>query len=142
MKTVACVVQCEADRALSLRKNSALRPFRESGNVGNSRSALLLNSTLCHPSSVLRLLEWIVIMWDICVRTLTLPLVLYGCETWFLILRTAHRLRVFENRVPMKILGPKVDEVKGGWRNLRNEERHNLYSSLGIIRFVKIKRTG
>jgi hypothetical protein len=38
-----------------------------------------------------------------------LPVVLYGCETWFLTLREKHSLKVFENGV----LGPKIDEVKG-----------------------------
>jgi hypothetical protein len=32
-------------------------------------------------------------------RTLILPVVLYGCETWSLTLREERRLRVFENRV-------------------------------------------
>jgi hypothetical protein len=41
-------------------------------------------------------------------------LVLYGCETWSLILRAEHRLRVFENRVLRRIFGPKRDEVTGG----------------------------
>jgi hypothetical protein len=40
-----------------------------------------------------------------------------------------HGLRVFENRVLRRIFGPKRDEVTGGWRELRNEELHNLYSS-------------
>ena len=31
-------------------------------------------------------------------RTIILPVVLYGCETWSLTLREEHRLRVFENR--------------------------------------------
>jgi hypothetical protein len=79
-------------------------------------------------------------MWHMCVRTLILPLVLYGCETLFLMLRAVYRLRVFENRVLMEIRGSKMDEVKGGWRKLRNEERHNLFSSLSIITFVKIKK--
>jgi hypothetical protein len=39
--------------------------------------------------------------------------VLYGCETWSLTLREEHRLRVFENRVPRRIFGPKRDEVTG-----------------------------
>jgi hypothetical protein len=37
-----------------------------------------------------------------------------------------HRLRVFENRVLRRILGPKRDEVTGGWRTLHNEELHGL----------------
>jgi hypothetical protein len=45
--------------------------------------------------------------------------------------------RVFENRVLRGIFGPKRDEVTGEWRNLHNEELHNLYSSPDIIRQVK-----
>jgi hypothetical protein len=39
---------------------------------------------------------------------------LYGCETWSLKLREEHRLRIFENRVPKRIFGPKREEVEGG----------------------------
>ena len=46
-------------------------------------------------------------------RTLLLPLVLYGCEIWSLIFREERRLRVFENRVLRRMLGPKKDEVTG-----------------------------
>jgi len=38
-------------------------------------------------------------------RTIILPVVVYGCETWSLILREECRLRVFENRVLRIILG-------------------------------------
>jgi hypothetical protein len=44
-------------------------------------------------------------------KTIILPVVLYGCETWSLMLREKHRLRVFENRVLRRIFGPKRDEV-------------------------------
>jgi hypothetical protein len=47
-------------------------------------------------------------------KTIILPVVLYGCETWSLTLREEHRLRVFENRVLRRIFGPKRDEVTGG----------------------------
>jgi len=63
---------------------------------------------------------------------------LYGCET--LKLRGKHRLRVFEKRIPKRIFGPKREEVAGGWRNLYNEEFHNLYASLNIIRVIKSRR--
>jgi hypothetical protein len=46
-------------------------------------------------------------------KTIILPVVLYGCETWSLTLREEHRLRVFENRVLRRIFGPKRDEVTG-----------------------------
>ena len=53
-------------------------------------------------------------------RTVILPVVLYGCETWSLTLRVERKLRVFENRVLRKIFGPRRDEVTGEWRRLHN----------------------
>ena len=73
-------------------------------------------------------------------RTIILPVVLYGCETWSLTLREERRLRVFENRVLRRIFGPKRDEVTGKWRKLRNEELNNLYSLPNIVRVVKSRR--
>jgi len=46
-------------------------------------------------------------------RTIILPVVLYGCETWSLTLREECRLKVSENRVLRRIFGPKRDEVTG-----------------------------
>jgi hypothetical protein len=54
-------------------------------------------------------------------RTIILPVVLYGCESWSLTLREECRLRVFENRVLRRIVGPKRDEVTGEWRRLHNK---------------------
>jgi hypothetical protein len=42
-------------------------------------------------------------------KPIILPVVLYGYETWSLILREEHRPRVFENRVLRRIFGPKTD---------------------------------
>jgi hypothetical protein len=66
--------------------------------------------------------------------------VLYECENWSLTLREEHKLRIFENRVLRRIIGPKRDEVTGGWRKLHNEELHNLYSSPNTIRMLKSRR--
>jgi hypothetical protein len=52
-------------------------------------------------------------------RTIILPVVLYGCETWSLTLREERRPRVFENRVSRRIFWPKRD-VKRECRKLRN----------------------
>ena len=73
-------------------------------------------------------------------RTIILPVVLYGCETWSLILREERRLWVFENRVLGRIFGPKRDEVTEEWRKLHNEELNDLYCSPSIIRVIKWRR--
>ena len=64
-------------------------------------------------------------------RTIILPVVLYGCETWSLTLREERRLRVFENGVLRRVFGPKRDEVTGEWRKFHNED---------IVRVVKSRR--
>jgi hypothetical protein len=55
-------------------------------------------------------------------KTIILPVVLYVCETWSLILREGQRLRMLENMVLRRKFGPKRDEVTGEWRKLNNEE--------------------
>ena len=65
-------------------------------------------------------------------RTIILPVVLNGCETWSLTLREERGLRVFENRVLRRIFGPKRDGVTGEWRKLHNEELNDLYCSTNI----------
>jgi len=73
-------------------------------------------------------------------RTIILPIVLYGCETWPLTLREERRLWLFENMVLRRIFGPKRDEVTGKWRKLRNEELNDLYCSPNSIRVIKLRR--
>jgi hypothetical protein len=55
-------------------------------------------------------------------RNIISPVVLYGCETWSLTLEQKCRLRVFENRMLRRIVGPNRDEVTGEWRRLPDEE--------------------
>jgi len=73
-------------------------------------------------------------------RTVILPVVLYGCETWSLTLREERRLRVFENRVVRRVFGSKRDEVTGERRKLHNEELRDLYVLPNIVRVVKSRR--
>jgi hypothetical protein len=72
-------------------------------------------------------------------KTVILTVVLYGCETWSLTLGEEHRLRVFQNRMLRKIFGPKREE-DGSWRKLHNDELHDMYSSLNIVRVIKSRR--
>jgi hypothetical protein len=73
-------------------------------------------------------------------KTVILPVVLYGCETWSLTVKEEHKLRVFENRLLRRIFGPKRDGLTGGRRKLHNGELHNLYCSSSIIRIIKSRR--
>jgi hypothetical protein len=71
------------------------------------------------------------------IKSIILPVVLYGCETLSVTLREEQKLRVFENRMLRRVFGSKRDKVKGGWRKLHNEELPNLCSSPNIIRTIK-----
>jgi len=73
-------------------------------------------------------------------RTIVLPVVLYGCETWSLTLREERNLRVFENMLLSRIFGPRRDEVTGEWRRSHNVELNDLYTSPNIVRVTKSRR--
>jgi len=73
-------------------------------------------------------------------RTIILPVVFYGCETWSLTLREERRLRVFKTRVLRRIFGPKRDGIKREWRKLQNVEFDDLYTSSHIVRVIKSRR--
>jgi hypothetical protein len=79
-----------------------------SGNVYYHSAQKLLSSRLLSQSIKIRLYE-----------TIILPVVLYGCETWFLRLRKDYRMRVFEKRVLRRIFRPKINEVTGECWNCR-----------------------
>ena len=70
-------------------------------------------------------------------RTVILPVVLYGCETWSLKLREERKLRVLENRVLRRIFGPRRDEVTVEWRRLHTAD---LNDSPNIVRVIKSRR--
>ena len=47
---------------------------------------------------------------------------------------------MFENRVLMRIFGPRRDEVTREWRKPHNEELNDFYSSSNIVRVIKSRR--
>jgi len=105
------------------------------------KSRLKSGNTCCH--SVQNLLSSSLLSKNLKIkihRIIILPVVLYGCETWSLILREKRRLRAFENRVLRRIFGPKRDEVTGEWRKRHTEELNDLYSSPNIVRVIKSRR--
>ena len=71
-------------------------------------------------------------------KTIILPVVLHGCETWPHTLREECRLRVFENGILRPIFGHKRDE-NGEWRRLHNVELHSLYHSPNIVRVINVE---
>jgi len=75
-------------------------------------------------------------------RTIILTVVLYGCETWSLILRKERRLRVCDSRALRRILWPKWDDETGEWRKLvvHKEKLNDLYYSHNIFRVIKSRR--
>ena len=70
-------------------------------------------------------------------RTIILPVILYGFETWSFTLRKECRLRLFQNSVLRRVFGTKWEEVTGEWRKLHNEELNDLYCSHNIICVIK-----
>jgi len=69
-------------------------------------------------------------------RTTIFHVVLYEYETWSLILKEEHTLRMFENRFLRRIFGPKKDEVTGECRKLHTEKLNDMYCSPNIIRVI------
>jgi hypothetical protein len=65
--------------------------------------AAVLGDTIKRTLCVLLLL----LLRELVYITIMLSVVLYGFETWSVTLRKEHRLKVFENRVLKKILGPR-----------------------------------
>jgi hypothetical protein len=46
------------------------------------------------------------------------------------------RLRALKDRVQLKVLGSKGEEIAGDWRKLYDDELHGLYYSPNIIQVI------
>ena len=73
-------------------------------------------------------------------RTIILPVVTCGCESWSCTLREEHCLRLFKNRVLRRIFGPWRYEVTRILRKLCNGELNDLHSSPNIIQVITSRR--
>jgi hypothetical protein len=131
-RSIENVSQFKYLRTTVTNQNLIQEEIKKRFNYGNAcyRSVQsLLSSRLLSKNLKMRMYE-----------TITLPLILYGCETWSVKLREEHRLRVFENKVLRRIFGPKRDEVAGGGRKLHKEEYCDLYSLQSIITIINSRR--
>ena len=99
-----------------------------SGNACYHSVQSILSSTLLHKNLNIKIY-----------RSIILPVVLHGCETWSLKLQE-RKLWVFENMMLRRIFGPRRDEVTGEWRRLHNEELNDLHYSPNILWVIKSKR--
>jgi hypothetical protein len=52
------------------------------------------------------------------------------------------KIRVFENTVNRRTVGPKMEEVTGQRRNMHKGEFHSLHSSPNVVKVIKSRRTG
>jgi hypothetical protein len=95
--------------------------------------AIIIQSKICLPVSYQKNLKIKIY------KTVILPVVFYGYETWYITLGEEHRLRVFENSVLRKIFGSKREE-EGSWRKLHDDELHSPYSSPNIVMVIKSRR--
>jgi hypothetical protein len=69
-------------------------------------------------------------------RTLNLPLVWYGCDTWSFTLRQINRIRLFEMRVLRRVFGPKREEITGTGEN--NIMRSLMICTPHYIRIIRL----
>ena len=106
-----------------------MEEIKRSGNVCYHSVQNLLSSRLLSTNLKIKIY-----------RTIILPVVLYGCETWLLTLWEERKLRVFENMVLRRIFGRRRDRVMGEWRRLDNEELNDLYCLPNIVQVIISRR--
>jgi hypothetical protein len=80
-------------------------------------------------------------------KTIILPVVLCGCETWSLTLRKEHGLRVSENWVLKRIFGLKRDDTKmvfreTGWSGIYwidlTQDRDQCRALVNTVKYLQV----
>jgi hypothetical protein len=115
-------------------------------SIERAEEFMYLGTTLTEQNSIQKIIKSRLTLWNACCysvqnllsssllsknlkisiyKTVILPVVLYGCETWSLILREERRLRVFKNMLLRRVFVRKRDELT------RNGENY-IMSSLRI----------
>jgi hypothetical protein len=70
-----------------------------------------------------------------------MPVVLYGCEIWSLILREEHRLRMIVSMVLRRIFGSKMDKIIEDWKKyIIGSLITTILHQTSIIIMIKSKR--
>jgi hypothetical protein len=113
-----------------------MKKLRANGKSGNAYYHSLQNGL---PSSLLSKNIKIKIY-----RTIILPVVSCGCDTWSLTFKEEQRLRIFKNKVLRRVFGSKRNEITGEWRILHYGELYALYSTpnIQVIKSKRLKYTG
>jgi hypothetical protein len=100
------IVLCSVMSVFLVRVHSSQVALRNQNSIQEEVKTKLKSGNACY-YSVQNLLSSRLLSKDLktrIYRTIILPIVLYGCETWSLTLEEERRLRLFENRVLRRIL--------------------------------------
>ena len=71
-------------------------------------------------------------------KSLILPVLLHGVETWTLTSSDEQALAVFKRKILRKIYGPFCD--RGEWRIRWHQELYDIYDSRDVVKRLKIQR--
>ena len=71
-------------------------------------------------------------------KTLILPVLLYGAETWVLSDRDKQALGVFERKILRKVFGPV--KIHDEYRIRYNHELYELYADIDVLQRINVQR--